>query len=271
MKRYIMLVLVFLTFSSCKEQENTLKSTDDNKTKNGLIGFEFDSIGIYHNLIMDEFISNSSAFDNACDSISFMNTFFEELSSAYCTIGYDTPSSNCDSISRVNTETVWNELMSGPNYPSYFEETVAFNKLDSLMDKILNFSSTDIDSLSEEIRNWTIEVWSSSSYTTNDKDRLLKAGSVTYYSLNYWFAVHNNPNSPWHYALSCNKSKSYNHVMVPQWVEDVCAITAADGMGSAFGLIGAVTGSATCATWIYWDDVSDFLGDAWETLTGWLW
>lgn len=272
--KYIFICFVLILASSCKQNDNLVTGTDV-QTKNGKnsktqSGFAFDSIGIYHNMVLDEFISNVSNFDNKCDSADVVNTFFDELSSATCTVGYQVPSSDCNTLSRVSIVDAYTQLSDTIDLTSSFEQTNAYNKAIALLTVMNNYSQSNPDSLLTYIQNWTEGIYNSSlTYSANDKDKLLKSGSIAYYSTQYWYNVSINPNSPWHFVSNCTAGKRANTILIP--LKDYLAVGAADVIGFyAANWLGAITGSAATSIWVFWDDgIGDWFEGAGDTISDW--
>lgn len=231
----------------------------------------YDSVGIVHNLIMQEVISLQGDFYEVCDSSSFSDALINVISESICNVGWNTPSSNCEiyyDTNIVNMNNFQENYTDLDDLMDEFISTSAKIKVNELLDIILD--DLTLNEIKDDIEIWEEEVNNTATFTPTENKLLLATSSVTRHSLKYWHSVSNNPHHAWRYDMSCSGSsmKIGNRLLVAEEWQTIGYADAAGalkgGLYAAFTgggvLAGAAAGGAaysiTAAITVYWDDIS---------------
>ena len=255
-----------------KVSENYISSTFTNP---------YDSIGIAHNIALDEFINNKNNFYQICDSADFINGLFDEMSGALCRTGYHTPPTNCDSILEDDIRQLVSEFQNYNNFTDFLNSNLSVNSRNKLNELIgfFDMSSLSLNSTIDSIEFWEEEVNNSSVLNSSEKITLLKAGSVGRYSLTYWYNKVNDSNNNWVYNAGCTSlpSPKLNNNNFLESSEKWKEVAKADVKGAVVGwlaggnaLTGALVASTAEAIDQFWDDIWDAGASVCDTLFGWI-
>ncbi len=262
---------------SCKEDP---AQNSDEKFKYTITSTTFtnpyDSIGIVHNLILDEFNSRQDEFYEVCDSADFVNKFLDVIAASTCEVGYYTPTSNCDTIIKNDVKVILNLQNNYTDFNDVIDgylSSVAQTKINEL----IGFFDVDTNSyitMISKLETWQEEVNNSSSYNTNDKKVLLGAAAVARYSSTYWYNKEISQNNSWVYNMHCivsgMKQGSKFLDSDDKWEEvakaDVMGFVTGYATKGTFGgaLLNAVTDSAVKAIETFWGDICDTVSDMWN-------
>lgn len=275
MKAFILIItsLSLLLMYSCDEDpiESSINN-GRNITTSTTFTNPYDSVGIVHNLIMQEVITLQGNLYEVCDSSSFSEELIDVISESICNVGWNTPSSNCEAYydtNIVNMNNFQDNYTDLDDLMDDFISTSAKNKANELLDIILD--DLTLNEIKDDIEIWEEEVNNTTTFTTTENQILLATSSVARHSLTYWHSVSNNPNHAWRYDMSCSGSsmKIGNRYLVS---EEWQTIGYADATGALKGglyaaftgggiLAGAAAGagaySITAAITVYWDDISE--------------
>ena len=104
----VILALLFI-YACNDEMPQTDRNVVDIKTSSTFTN-PYDSIGIVHNLIMEEIILLQDDLYEVCDSADFHNTFIEVVAEASCNVGWNTPTTNCESNLITQMNDIINDL-----------------------------------------------------------------------------------------------------------------------------------------------------------------
>jgi hypothetical protein len=271
---FLMLVMAF-TFNACSEDQNINTEDFYLKSSNTIyVASDFEFIGVQHNEILADFLSNNSNLNNSENKLDYVKDF---ILNAVDT-GTETEnilSNELNNYIRLtnNNESFYPQGLEGMNelakqffdefYTVFYEEHI-HNK-NYTMENVINRKISEIENLEKRIEN---------SELNNDwRAVLFSSTNVGKYSLRYWMDNYenwkNNPNNS-AFQLKCGIGGCYT--------DDIIDIAGMDVAGAATGATYALIvnvipgpGQAAYGTAILATAVSSSLGAAVKKIWDWAW
>jgi hypothetical protein len=232
-------LLISLGIISCSE--NGTVNTERNILASApTFANPYDSVGIMHNLVLDEFILRIDSLDAICDSAIFHDEFFEIIQQSYESL---TNCVNCEDI-ESNFVNMINAKTQHATLEDYLDDAIGnpdFTQIYIDMDSIVS-NAQNIDSVLTSLVYLEIKV-DTLITDADEKAALFSALAVARHSSSYWYAEENDPNSVWRLGNGCEEPSSIR--MKPgQGTGQRWGQVASADIG---GTIGAAVGAAVAA------------------------
>lgn len=209
-KKLSIVSMIFLStfLFSCKEEPPVRSGDGIRITNSTTFSNPYDSVGIVHNLILNQMIVHFDSLYLVCDSSEFVEKFYKVLTIASCEVGYSLPSSNCINYLEPQLISMRNSLQSFEDLEDLFDFRNTSQDCRDLYYELMQIfdESESLNELKDNIVDLEIKIDTTSTISSFEKEVLLSASSVARHSSTYWHSVDNNPHSPWNFDNGCEES-----------------------------------------------------------------
>ncbi len=274
-----------LFLSSCNEDNSINNVNKDNNSYLFSVDYvnlwnpinHLDSIGFYHNMILDYSISNSTTIPTTQLPYHIDSIIYSSASNNYNYVyNLDSNRENND----LFISELQNSILNNDTFYDYLGNNFSQNTTDTLISLFELMKTCDdfskIEYTIQKIKILEMNVYANAGFTNQEKNIILSSTSVAKFSIVYWADTHYNTNNPWYIWAEDYRTEMNDTPMLIGWVsaafadvvkvaievgrgnEDIVDIAAKSAVSSAFGYI---AGTA--------ETVGNFIGGVIGTVISW--